>query len=184
MPVFSFILEVSILSIQTCLAEESTSLSTVYIGSLGLFQLLCFFTYAHAFWNFSEQMLNLRVKISPPDLALYGLRCQCRWTDAISSNLLFILIQTKKIILSRIGKVFKSGSAEWKLSQTPLFFKVENNSLELTRIIQNIFIDPIVSARKKAEKRGRHEQREKERKRRFGVNAIISLIEAGLCACI
>ena len=57
-----------------------------------------------------------------------------------------------------------------------MFFKVENNSLELTRIIQNIFIDPIVSARKKAEKRGRHEQREKERKRRFGVNAIISLI--------
>ena len=27
------------------------------------------------------------------------------------------------------------------------FFKVENNSLELTRIFQNIFIDPIVSAR-------------------------------------
>ena len=26
---------------------------------------------------------------------------------------------------------------------------VENNSLELTRIFQNIFIDPIVSARKK-----------------------------------
>ena len=43
------------------------------------------------------------------------------------------------------------------------FFKVENNSLELTRIIQNICIDPIVSARKKAEKRGRHEEREKER---------------------
>ena len=40
---------------------------------------------------------------------------------------------------------------------------------------QNIFIDPIVSARKKAEKRDRHEKREKERKRRFGVNAIISL---------
>ena len=39
---------------------------------------------------------------------------------------------------------------------------------------QNIFIDPIVSARKKAEKRDRHEEREKERKRRFGVNAIIS----------
>ena len=55
-----------------------------------------------------------------------------------------------------------------------LFFKVENNSLELTRIFQNIFIDPIVSARKKTEKRGRHEEREKERKRRFGVNAIIS----------
>ena len=53
-------------------------------------------------------------------------------------------------------------------------FKVENNSLELTRIFQNIFIDPIVSARKKTEKRGRHEEREKERKRRFGVNAIIS----------
>ena len=53
-------------------------------------------------------------------------------------------------------------------------FKVENNSLELTRIFQNIFIDPIVSARKKAEKRGRQEEREKERKRRFGVNAIIS----------
>ena len=32
--------------------------------------------------------------------------------------------------------------------------------------VQNIFIDPIVSARKKAEKRGRHEEREKERKRR------------------
>ena len=39
---------------------------------------------------------------------------------------------------------------------------------------QNIFIDPIVSARKKAEKRDRHEEREKERERRFGVNAIIS----------
>ena len=39
---------------------------------------------------------------------------------------------------------------------------------------QNIFIGPIVSARKKAEKRDRHEEREKERKRRFGVNAIIS----------
>ena len=49
---------------------------------------------------------------------------------------------------------------------------------------QNILIDPIVSARKKAEKRDRHEKREEERKRRFGVNAIISLIEAGLCACI
>ena len=44
--------------------------------------------------------------------------------------------------------------------------------------IQNIFIDPIVSARKKAEKRDRHEKREKERKRRFGVNAIISLMMA------
>ena len=32
-----------------------------------------------------------------------------------------------------------------------------------------------MSARKKAEKRDRHEKREKERKRRFGVNAIISL---------
>ena len=55
-----------------------------------------------------------------------------------------------------------------------LFFKVENNSLELTRIFRIIFIDPIVSVRKKAEKRDRHEEREKERKRRFGVNAIIS----------
>ena len=42
-----------------------------------------------------------------------------------------------------------------------------------TGYFQNIFIDPIVSARKKAEKRDRHEKREKERKRRFGVNAII-----------
>ena len=39
---------------------------------------------------------------------------------------------------------------------------------------QNIFIDPIVSARKKAEKRDRNEERGKERKRRFGVNAIFS----------
>ena len=39
----------------------------------------------------------------------------------------------------------------------------------------------MVSARKKAEKRGRHEQREKERKRRFGVNAIISF---SLCSCL
>ena len=31
-----------------------------------------------------------------------------------------------------------------------------------------------MSARKKTEKRGRHEERENERKRRFGVNAIIS----------
>ena len=52
--------------------------------------------------------------------------------------------------------------------------------MELTRIIQNIFIDPMVSARKKAEKRGRHEQREKERKRRFGVNAIISPLKVCL----
>ena len=37
-----------------------------------------------------------------------------------------------------------------------------------------IFIDPIVRARIKAEKRDGHEEREKERKRRFGVNAIIS----------
>ena len=50
--------------------------------------------------------------------------------------------------------------------------------IQLVRIFiffQNIFIDPIVSARKKAEKRDRHEEREKERKRRFGVNAIISV---------
>ena len=33
-----------------------------------------------------------------------------------------------------------------------------------------------MSARKKAEKRDGHEEREKERKRRFGVNAIISLM--------
>ena len=46
----------------------------------------------------------------------------------------------------------------------------------------NIFIDPIVSARKKAEKRDRHEEREKERKRRFGVNAIISLTDDGVDA--
>ena len=35
-----------------------------------------------------------------------------------------------------------------------------------------------MSARKKAEKRDRHEEREKERKRRFGVNAIIRLMMA------
>ena len=57
-----------------------------------------------------------------------------------------------------------------------VFFKVENNSLELTRIFQNIFIDPIVSARKKRRRRevDMKREREKERKRRFGVNAIIS----------
>ena len=41
----------------------------------------------------------------------------------------------------------KKKTATWCMSC--LFFKVENNSLELTRIFQNIFIDPIVSARKK-----------------------------------
>ena len=51
------------------------------------------------------------------------------------------------------------------------FFKVENNSFELTCIFQNIFVDPIVSARREAEKSGRHEERERERNKERDVSA-------------
>ena len=57
------------------------------------------------------------------------------------------------------------------------FFKVENNSLELTRIFQNIFIDPIVSVRKKAEKRGRHEERERKKERDVSASTPSSVTE-------
>ena len=46
-----------------------------------------------------------------------------------------------------------------------MYFNVENNSLELTRIFQNIFIDPIVSARKKRRRREVDMKRERKKEK-------------------
>ena len=72
----------------------------------------------------------------------------------------------------------------WHLQKPVLFFKVENNSLELTRIFKESFKDQRWAWEESVSAEKRDRDAERERKRRFGVNAIISLIKAGLCACI
>ena len=54
-----------------------------------------------------------------------------------------------------------------------MYFKVENNSLELTRIFKESFKDQ-GEREKKVWERRREIEMQRERKRRFGVNAIIS----------
>ena len=72
-----------------------------------------------------------------------------------------------------------TSSCDHSFSEAPLLHTAINScrlsSSRATRFLsfRRFRIDPILSARKKAEKRDRNEEREKGRKRRFGVNAII-----------
>ena len=65
--------------------------------------------------------------------------------DSPPGDLLITMVK-ETVILHK--KEFRKNEKTVKLNCSYLF-KVENNSLELTRIFQNIFIDPIVSARKR-----------------------------------
>ena len=88
-----------------------------------------------------------------------------------SSNSLeksMILLADSRLVTFRVTHLL---TVFFLYSYQRFFFASRDATSSIWMHFQNIFIDPIVSARKKAEKRDRHEEREKERKRRFGVNA-------------